>query len=124
MKSGSVAARSSLAMALVVAVMALVLVACGSQAASVPPAASVDPADGVAIHNTTDRPLSIVYERPDETTEPLVDLAAGQAIVVGQLFADRDGLCRTGRLVALEDGTEVASLYLVCKGQDWVIEAP
>ena len=69
--------------------------------------------------------VTIVYERPDGTTEKLVDLPPGQHAVVDSIFAEREGLCRTGRLVALTaEGAELDELYLVCRGRSWTVETP
>jgi hypothetical protein len=114
--------RRTLPIALLLLLLAWAGVACGS-----PPAASVepgDPANGVTIDNATDTPVSIVYERPDGGTESLTDLAPGAQVVIDTIFAEREGLCRTGRLVALAaEGAEVDELYLVCRGRTWTVEA-
>ena len=95
-----------------------------------PPAAgalpSGDPANGVTITNAIDSDtVAIVYERPDGGTEKLTDLSPGRHAVIDSIFAGRDGLCRTGRLVALTaEGAELDELYLVCRGQRWTVEAP
>jgi len=97
-------------------------VACASPAAT--PAATGDAANGVTIDNGTDAPVTIVYERPDEGTDTLADLAPGAEVVIDEIFKEREGLCRTGRLVALAaDGTELDELYLVCRGRTWTVEA-
>ena len=101
--------------------LALVLAACAGSAPPVPSLAPVDPANGVTIDNGTGASVAIVYERPDGTTEELLQLPDGARIVTGDLFAGRDGLCRTGRLVARVDDADVDELYLVCKGQVWEI---
>lgn len=90
------------------------------------PLPSGDPANGVSISNGIDSAtVTIVYERPDGGTEHLVDLPPGQHAVIDSIFAEREGLCRTGRLVALaEDGTELDELYLVCRGRSWTVELP
>jgi hypothetical protein len=102
--------------------LALVAVACSTPAAS--PGASGDPANGVTIDNGTDLTVTVVYERPDGGTEPLAELAPGGHVVIDEIFAGRDGLCRTGRLVALDaDRAELDELYLVCRDRTWLIEA-
>lgn len=87
---------------------------------------SGDPANGVTITNGIDSAtVTIVYERPDGGTEKFADLGPGQHAVVDSIFAKRDGLCRTGRLVALTaEGAEIDELYLVCRGRSWTVEAP
>jgi hypothetical protein len=108
-----------LAMALLVA---WTTVACGAPAPA--PTASGDPANGVTIDNPTDLTVEIVYESPDGVTQPLAELAPGGHVVIDSIFAEREGLCRTGRLVALTaDGAEVDELYLVCRDRTWAIEA-
>ncbi len=94
-----------------------------------PPAAplpSGDPANGVTISNGIDSAtVTIVYERPDGGTEKLTDLPPGQHAVVDSIFVERDGLCRTGRLVALTaEGAEIDELYLVCRGRSWTVQLP
>jgi hypothetical protein len=97
--------------------------ACGSPGAA--PVGSGDAANGVSIDNPTGLTVKIVYEAPDGATEPLADLAPGGHVVIDSIFAEREGLCRTGRLVALgADGAEVDELYLVCRDRTWTIEAP
>ena len=109
-----------------VALLALVLawaaLGCSSPTAALP---SGDPADGVTIVNGIDSAtVTIVYERPDGGTETLMALAPGQHAVVDSIFAERDGLCRTGRLVALTaERAEIDELYLVCRGRSWTVEA-
>ena len=94
---------------------------CGSPGAA--PAGSGDPANGVTIDNPTDLTVKIVYEAPDGTIEPLTELAPGGHIVIDSIFAEREGLCRTGRLVALgADAAELDELYLVCRDRSWTIE--
>lgn len=90
------------------------------------PLPSGDPANGVTISNGIDSAtVTIAYERPDGTTEKLVDLPPGQHAVVDSIFAEREGLCRTGRLVALTaEGSELDELYLVCRGRSWTVETP
>ena len=78
----------------------------------------------MTIDNPTGLTVKIVYEAPDGTTEPLAELAPGGHVVIDSIFAEREGLCRTGRLVALTaDGAEVDELYLVCRDRTWAIEA-
>ena len=108
--------------ALLAVVLAWAGLGCSSPAAALP---SGDPANGVTIINGIDAaPVTIVYERPDGGTETLMTLPPGQHAVVDSIFAERDGLCRTGRLVALTaEGAEVDELYLVCRGRSWTVEA-
>ena len=99
------------------------LLACAAPTA--PPAASADAANGVTIDNGSDATVRIVYEAPDGGTEQLAELAPAEQIVIDAIFAGRDGLCRTGRLVALaEAGTELDELYLVCRGRSWTVTIP
>ena len=95
----------------------------GSPAAVMP---SGDPANGVTISNGIDSTtVTIVYERPDGGMEKQVDLGPGQHAVIDTIFAEREGLCRTGRLVALAaDGAELDELYLVCRGRSWTVTLP
>ena len=115
-------------LAVLVALLVVVLAWAGLGRVSPPAAAlpSGDPANGVTITNGIDSAtVTIVYERPDGGTEKLTDLGPGQHAVVDSIFAERDGLCRTGRLVALaEDGAELDELYLVCRDRTWTVEAP
>ncbi len=100
------------------------LAACAGQGpGAAPSVVAVAPADGITIDNATGSTVAIVYERPDGSTEPVFDLPDGTHLVFGDPFVGRDGLCRTGRLVAMVAGQEVDELYLVCKGQSWTIEA-
>lgn len=100
-------------------VLGLAVIACAS---SEPPGAT-GPADAVTIENATGRPVTIMYESPDGRTEPIAELAAGERVVDDRLFEGRDGLCRTGRLVALaQGGTEIDELYNVCLGRVWTVE--
>ena len=98
----------------------------GRLAPTLVPLPSGDPANGVTISNGIDSAtVTIVYERPDGTTEKLVDLPPGQHAVVDSIFVEREGLCRTGRLVALTaEGAELDELYLVCRGRSWTVETP
>ncbi len=98
----------------------------GRLSPTVPPLPSGDPANGVTISNGIDSAtVTIVYERPDGGIEKLVDLPPGQHAVLDSIFAEREGLCRTGRLVALTaEGAELDELYLVCRGRSWTVEAP
>lgn len=94
-----------------------------------PPAVALqsgDPGNGVTITNAIDSvTVAIVYERPDGGTEKLADLGPGQHAVIDSIFAEREGLCRTGRLVALiADGAEIDELYLVCRGRSWTVRLP
>jgi hypothetical protein len=110
-----------LAVALLVAQTAAA--ACGAPAAA--PASSGDPANGITIDNATGVIVAIEYERPDGQTESLTELAPGAQTVVDSIFAEREGICRTGRLVAIgPDGAEIDELYLVCRGGTWMIEPP
>lgn len=103
----------------ILAVVAVAAGACGDAAAS------FAPEEAVVIENPTDEQYAIEYERPDGATERLLEVQPGQQLVVGQIFEGREGLCRTGRLVARDDaGAEFDELYLVCKGQRWVIGEP
>ena len=110
-------------------VVVVAVVAWVGLGAATPPAAplpSGDPQIGVTIANAIDSDtVTIVYERPDGGTEKLADLAPGQHAVIDSIFAGRDGLCRTGRLVALTaEGTEIDELYLVCRGRSWTVQKP
>ena len=117
---------------LVLVVLSVVLVAVLAWAVlepnlrTVTPLPSGDPANGVTIINGIgSATVTIVYERPDGGTEKLADLGPGQQAVVDTIFAEREGLCRTGRLVALTaEGAELDELYLVCRGRSWTVEAP
>jgi hypothetical protein len=108
-----------------IAFLALVLAFAGA-ACRLPGADPVhtgDPANGITIDNATDVKVHILYESPDGGSEPLTDLGPDQQIVIDQIFAGRDGLCRTGRLVAHDQGdAEIDELYLVCRGGTWTIE--
>jgi hypothetical protein len=97
--------------------------ACGAPgAASV---ASGDAVNGITIDNPTDITVTIDYERPDGTTEKLTELAPGGHVVVDAIFQDREGICRTGRLVARgADGAEIDEHYLVCRAGTWTIAPP
>jgi hypothetical protein len=98
----------------------------GRLSPTIVPLPSGDPANGVTISNDIDSAtVTIVYERPDGTTEKLADLPPGQHAVVDSIFAEREGLCRTGRLVALTaEGAELDELYLVCRGRSWTVRTP
>ncbi|HSL32730.1 MAG TPA: hypothetical protein VK871_03715 [Candidatus Limnocylindrales bacterium] len=101
--------------------LAAVLASCSGSPAGA--STSADPADGVTIDNATGTAVRIAYEQPDGATEPVIDLKAGEHVVIDAVFAGRDGLCRTGRFVALAtDGTEIDELYLVCKGRTWTVD--
>ena len=119
--------QRALGLALLV-VLVVVVVAWAGLGRLTSPAAvlpSGDPADGVTISNGIDSTVTIVYERPDGGTEKLVDLGPGQHAVIDTIFAEREGLCRTGRLVALAtDGAELDELYLVCRGRSWTVTVP
>jgi hypothetical protein len=109
--------------AVLVLLLAWLGVACGAPGtASV---ASGDAANGITIDNATDTTVTIDYERPDGATETLAELAPGAHVVIDAIFKDREGICRTGRLVAHgSDGAEVDELYLVCRGGTWTIAIP
>ena len=118
----AIRARPALALALLMVAVTCVGAACRSPGAA--PVESGDAANGVTIDNATDITVKIVYEAPDGTTDPLAELVPGGHIVIDSIFAEREGLCRTGRLVALTaDGAEVDELYLVCRDRSWKIEA-
>lgn len=111
---------------LVVAVVIAAWVGLGGVAPSAAPLPSGDPINGVTITNGIDSAtVTIVYERPDGGTEELTKLPPGQHAVIDSIFAERDGLCRTGRLVALTaDGAEIDELYLVCRDRTWTVQTP
>ena len=118
------ATRRRSAVALVMLVLAVVWVGVACRSPGAAPLESGDPANGVTIDNGTDMTVKIVYEAPDGATEPLAELAPGGHTVIDSIFVEREGLCRTGRLVALTvDGAEVDELYLVCRDRTWEIEA-
>lgn len=99
--------------------LALVVITCAPS--EVPGATG--PADAVTIENATGGPVTILYESPGGATERLAQLAAGERVVDDTLFEGREGLCRTGRLVALtQDSTEIDELYNVCLGRVWTVE--
>ena len=80
--------------------------------------------DAVTIQNETDAPVTIAYQAPDGGRETVADLGPGERIVVPELFAGREGLCRAGRLVALAgDGAQVDQMYTVCQGAIWAVGA-
>ena len=113
--------RPALALVLLLAMVSLGA-ACRSPGAA--PIESGDASNGVTIDNPTGLTVKIVYEAPDGTTEPLAELAPGGHVVIDSIFAEREGLCRTGRLVALgTDDAELDELYLVCRDRIWLIEA-
>jgi hypothetical protein len=115
----------TLLLLVVVVVVAVAWVGLGGLTPSAAPLPSGDPTNGVTITNATDSgTFTIVYEAPDGTIERLVDLPPAQHAVIDSIFAEREGLCRTGRLVALFDGTEIDELYLVCRGRTWTIQKP
>jgi len=70
--------------------------------------------------------LTAIHDRvAPGSTEKLADLGPGQHAVIDSIFAEREGLCRTGRLVALlADGAEIDELYLVCRGRSWTVRLP
>lgn len=119
----SVGARPRPALALVLLILAMISVAAACRSPGAAPLESGDAANGVTIDNPTDLTVKVVYEAPDGTTEPLAELAPGGHVVIDSIFAEREGLCRTGRLVALNaDGAEIDELYLVCRDRTWSIE--
>ena len=81
--------------------LALISVGAACRSPGAAPLESGDAANGVTIDNPTDLTVKVVYEAPDGTTEPLAELAPGGHVVIDSIFAEREGLCRTGRLVAL-----------------------
>ena len=109
---------------LVVVVLAWAVL--GRLSPTLAPLPSGDPANGVTISNGIDSAtVTIVYESPDGGIEKLMDLPPGQHAVVDSIFAEREGLCRTGRLVALTaEGAELDELYLVCRGRSWTVQLP
>jgi hypothetical protein len=111
---------------LTIAWLALVLTfvgACSSPGAD--PVPTGDPANSITIDNATDLTVRIQYESPDGGSESLTELAPGKQIVIDQIFVGRDGLCRTGRLVAHDQGgAEIDELYLVCRGRSWTVQLP
>lgn len=117
---------AGLALLAVLVVLVLGWAVLGRLPPAVTPLPSGDPANGVTISNGIDSAtVTIVYERPDGGIEKLVDLPPGQHAVIDSIFAEREGLCRTGRLVALTaEGAEIDELYLVCRGRSWTVEAP
>ena len=113
------------AFALAMLMLAMISVGAACRSPGAAPVASGDAANGVTIDNPTGMTVKIVYEAPNGGTEPLAELAPGGHIVIDSIFAERDGLCRTGRLVALDaNGAELDELYLVCRDRTWLIEAP
>ena len=118
------AARPRPVLALVLQILALISVGAACRSPGAAPVESGDAANGVSIENPTGLTLKIIYEAPDGGTEPLAELAPGGHVVIDSIFAEREGLCRTGRLVALDaEGAEVDELYLVCRDRTWTIEA-
>jgi hypothetical protein len=118
------ATRAGPALAPALLMVALVWVGAACRSPGAAPLESGDAANGVTIDNATDITVKIVYEAPDGTIEPLAELVPDGHIVIDSIFAEREGLCRTGRLVALDaDGAEVDELYLVCRDRSWKIEA-
>ena len=117
---------AGLALLAVVVSLVVVWTVLGRLSPTLVPLPSGDPANGVTISNGIDSAtVTIVYERPDGTTEKLVDLTSGQHAVLDSIFTERDGLCRTGRLVALTaEGAELDELYLVCRGRSWTVQTP
>jgi len=107
-----------------VVVLVVAWIALDRASPAVAPLPSGDPANGVTITNAIDSStVTIVYERPDGGTERLTDLPPGRNAVIDSIFEERDGLCRTGRLVALSgEGAEIDELYLVCRGRSWAVE--
>ncbi len=118
-----VLARPRPALALVLLLLALISVGGACRSPGAAPLESGDAANGVTIDNPTDLTVKIVYETPDDVIEPLAELPPGGHVVIDSIFAEREGLCRTGRLVALNaDGAELDELYLVCRDRTWSIE--
>lgn len=116
--------RRRSALAILVLMLAVLSVGAACRSSGAAPLESGDPANGVTIDNPTELTVQVVYEAPDGGTEPLAELAPGAHVVIDSIFAEREGLCRTGRLVALTgDGAEVDELYLVCRDRTWTIEA-
>ena len=116
--------RPRTALALLVLMLAMLSVGASCRSPGAAPLESGDPANGVTIDNPTDLTVLVVYEAPDGGTDPLAELPPGGHVVIDSIFAEREGLCRTGRLVALTgDGAEVDELYLVCRDRTWIIEA-
>jgi hypothetical protein len=106
-------------------ILAVAWVAMGCRSPGADPVRTGDAANGITIDNASATTVKIYYESPDGGTEVLADLAPGSQIVIDQVFAGRDGICRTGRLVAHDlEGAEVDELYLVCRGGVWTVEAP
>jgi hypothetical protein len=118
-RTNSGGARRAAGKGLIRSLLLVVAVLAGCSA--LPPTATGNPADGIAIDNTTDTTVTILYERPDGGTEPVSELAPHQQTVIVEIFAEREGLCRAGRLVAQVDGREIDELYAVCRGRAWAV---
>ena len=115
--------RARPALALILLLLALMVVGAACRSPGAAPLEPGDAANGVTIDNPTDLTVKVVYEAPDGSTEPLAELPPGGHVVIDSIFAEREGLCRTGRLVALgADGAELDELYLVCRDRSWTIE--
>jgi hypothetical protein len=90
----------------------------------VPSSYSSERPDAVTVDNATGASVTVVYEAPDLRIEKVIDLGPGESAVLEDLFTGREGLCRTGRLVALAAGSnEIDELFNVCKGRIWTVEA-
>ena len=117
---------AGLALLAVLVTLVVVWAVLGRLSPTLMPLPSGDPANGVTISNGIDSAtVTVVYESPDGGIEKLAELPPGQHAVIDSIFAEREGLCRTGRLVALTaEGAELDELYLVCRGRSWTVEAP
>ena len=117
---------AGLALLAVLVTLVVVWAVLGRLSPTLMPLPSGDPANGVTISNGIDSAtVTIVYESPDGGIEKLAELPPAQHAVIDSIFAEREGLCRTGRLVALTaEGAELDELYLVCRGRSWTVEAP
>jgi len=116
---------AGLALLVVLVTLVVAWAVLGRLSPTLAPLPSGDPVNGVTITNAIDSAtVTIVYESPDGGTEKLAELPPGQHAVIDSIFAEREGLCRTGRLVALTaEGAELDELYLVCRGRTWTVEA-
>ena len=116
--------RRSHGLAVVILALGLALAGAACRSTGADPVHTGDPANGITVDNGTDVTVRIDYESPDGDSESLTEIAPGKQIVIDEIFTGRDGLCRTGRLVANDQGAEIDELYLVCRGGTWTIEAP